>query len=98
MTTDDYAYLWIRVGDAGEYEQFDDLDDAIEYLNELCVGKIIDWVQGGFETQNYHGQDYISIFYGDSEANHLADIGEDEDEAQEHHRQYVECNLEESHL
>jgi len=95
---DNYAYLWVRIGDAGEYEKFDDLDAAIEYLNELRVGKITGWVRSGFQTQNYHGQDYISIFYGDSEANHWCDIGENEDEAQEHHRQYVECNLEENEL
>jgi len=92
------AYLWVRIGDAGEYEKCDDLDDAIEYLNELRVGKITGWVKGGFETQNFHGQDYVSIFYGDYQANHLIDIGEDEDEGQEYHRQYVECNLEESEL
>jgi len=88
-----YAYLWVRVGDAGEYEKMDDLDAAIEYLNELCVGKITGWVKSGFVTKNYHGQDYISIYYGDHEENHLADIGENEDEPQEDHRQYVECNL-----
>ena len=94
----DYAYLWVRIGDAGECEKFDDLDAAIEYLNKLCVGKITDWIQGGFETVNYYGPDYINIFYGDTDANHLCDIGEDEDEAQEWHRQYVECNLEENYL
>ena len=93
-----YAYLWLRVGDCGEYEVMEDLDAAIEYLNELCVGKITAWVQSGFETQNYYGQDYISIYYGDHEANHIADIGEDEDEPQECHRDYVECNLERSEL
>jgi len=89
----DYAYLWLRIGDCGEYEVMDDLDDAIEYLNELCVGRITNWVKGGFETQNCSGKDYISIYYGDHEANHLADIGEDEDEPQEYHRDYVEGNL-----
>lgn len=95
---DNNAYLWVRVGDAGEYEKCVDLDDAIEYLNELRVGKITGWVQSGFETVNYYGQDYVSIFYGDADANHLCDIGEDEDEAQEYHRQYVECNLQENYL
>jgi len=98
VLSSDCAYLWLRVGDAGEYEKCDDLDNAIEYLNELRVGKIIGWVKGGFQTVNYHGQDYISLYYGDHEGNHLADIGEDEDEAQEYHRLYVECNLEESEL
>jgi hypothetical protein len=30
--------LWIRVGDAGEYEGFDGLEEALDYLNELSVG------------------------------------------------------------
>jgi len=93
-----FAYLWLRVGDSGEYEKMDDLDAAIKYLNELCVGQVTAWVKGGFETQNYHGQDYISLYYGDHERNHLADIDEDnddEDDAQENVRQYVECNLNE---
>lgn len=93
-----YAYLWLRVGDCGEYEVMSEIDAAIEYLNELGVGKITCWVKGGFETQNYRGQDYISLYYGDHEADHIADIGEDEDEPQEDHRQYVECNLERSEL
>ena len=81
--------LWVRVGDAGEYEQCDDLDDAIAYLNELRVGKITSWVRSGFETENYYGRDYVSIFYGDDDANHLCDINE---------KEYVECNLEVNYL
>jgi len=87
------AILWVRVGDAGEYERYDDLYDAIEYLNELRVGKITRWVQAGFETENYHGHDYVSIFYGDDDANHLCDIGENEEG-----RYYIECNLEVNYL
>ncbi len=90
--------LWVRVGDAGEYERCDDLDDAIAYLNELRVGKITGWVQSGFETENFYGHDYVSIFYGDDDANHLTDIGEDEGEPRWYHRQYVECNLEVNYL
>ncbi len=93
-----FAYLWVRVGDAGEYERCDDLDDAIAYLNELRVGKITGWVRSGFETENFYGHDYVSIFHGDDNANHLCDIGENEDEPQEYHRQYVECNLEVNYL
>lgn len=95
---EDRAYLWARVGDCGEYEICDDLDAAIEYLNELSVGKVTCWVRGGFETQNYHGHDYVSVYYGDREGNHVSDIGENEDEAQVYHRQYVECNLERNEL
>jgi hypothetical protein len=92
------AMPWVRVGDVGEYECFDDLDAAIEYLNELGVGKPTRWVPGGFETENFWGQDYVSFYYGDTDANHLADIGEGEDEGQQAHRDYVDGNLERSEL
>lgn len=84
--------LWLRVGRCGEYEKMDDLDAAIEYLNELRVGRIIMWVPGGFETQNYHGQDYVSLYYGDHKKNHVTDI------IQERAQRYVEHNLEENEL
>jgi len=85
------TWLWIRVGDCGEYEQFDSLDDAIDYLNELRVGNVTGWVEAGFETPNYHGQDYISIYWGGTDANHLADLDDDEQET-------IESGLEESYL
>lgn len=32
--------IWVRVGDSGEYESFDDLQEVVDYLNELGVGLI----------------------------------------------------------
>lgn len=65
--------LWIRLGDAGDYQAFDSLADAIDYLNELSAGEIFDWTTGpmgvGFDTANYWGEDFISCFWGDDEAN-----------------------------
>jgi hypothetical protein len=64
--------LWIRVGDAGEYEGFDGLEEALDYLNELSVGEVTGWVDGpcaiGFETPNFWGCDCISCFWGDADA------------------------------
>ncbi len=37
---DEYTYLRVRIGDAGECEKFDNLDAVIKYLNELRAGKI----------------------------------------------------------
>jgi len=56
--------IWIRVGDAGDYESFDSLDDAIDYLNALRVSKVTHWHTFGFATSNYHGNNYISIYHG----------------------------------
>jgi len=88
---DDYTCLWIRVGDAGEYEKFDDLDAAIEYLNELCVGKITDWIQDGFETVNFHGRDYISCYWGVANAHQIPDLDDSE-------KEHIENGLEKNYL
>lgn len=82
--------LWIRVGDCGEYESFSDLDDALDYLNELHVGRVEHWVDGGvgigFATPNYWGGDFISMYWGDEEANCSRALTPEE-------RDVVECGL-----
>jgi len=84
--------VWVRVGDAGEYESFDSLDDALDYLNELKAGEVTGWVDGGagvgIETVNYHGYDFISLFWGDDDANLTAHFDADD-------RVEVEAGLEE---
>jgi len=60
--------IWVRVGDAGEYESFDSIADTLDYLNELKVGKVTRWRLFGFNTPNYWGHDYISIFRGTLDA------------------------------
>ena len=66
--------LWVRVGDAGEYESFgNDLDALLDYLNDLSVGQVDHWIDSGpgvgFATPNYHGYDFISCYWGDANAN-----------------------------
>jgi hypothetical protein len=65
--------LCIRVGDAGEYETFDTLDAAIDYLNDLQVGQVTNWFLGpwafGFETPNYWEVDYIVCYWGTTNQN-----------------------------
>ena len=84
--------VWVRVGDMGQYESFDSLDDALDYLNELKAGEVTGWVDGGMgvgiETVNYHGYDFISLFWGDDDANLTAHLDADE-------RMEVEEGLEE---
>jgi hypothetical protein len=74
--------IWVRVGDAGEYESFDDLAHAVDYLNELGVGRVENWVDGGrgvgIETPNYHGLDFVSLFHGDADANLTSNLLPDE--------------------
>ena len=74
--------VWVRVGDMGEYESFDCLDDALDYLNELKAGEVTGWVEGGMgvgiETVNYYGYDFISLFWGDDDANLTAHLDANE--------------------
>lgn len=91
MATAGEALLWVRVGDAGEYTEFDDLDAALDYLNELHVGKIDHWQRYGFDTPNYHGLDYVSIYWGGADANPWRDLDDEE-------RDTVEAGLEECYL
>jgi hypothetical protein len=87
--------LWVRVGDAGEYEPFDDLDVALCYLNELNAGNVTAWIDGGpgigFETPNFHGYDFISCFWGDADANLIRQLNAME-------RAAVESSLEEAYI
>jgi hypothetical protein len=87
--------LWVRVGDMGQYESFDSLDDALDYLNELSAGQVTGWVDGGMgvgiETVNYHGYDFISLFWGDDDANLTAHLDADE-------RMDVEAGLEKVYI
>ncbi len=87
--------LWVRVGDAGEYEAFDGIEEAVDYLNELNVGQVDHWIDSGpgvgFATPNYHGYDFISCFWGDTDANLSAPLDAGE-------RAAVECCLEEVYL
>jgi hypothetical protein len=87
--------LWVRVGDAGEYESFDSLGDALAHLNDLSVGQVDHWIDGGpgvgFATPNYHGHDFISLFWGDDDANLTAHLDADE-------RSDVEAGLEEVYI
>ena len=74
--------VWVRIGDMGEYESFDSLDDALDYLNELSAGQVTGWVEGGMgvgiETVNYYGYDFVSLFWGDDDANLTAPLDADE--------------------
>ena len=78
--------IWARVGDGGEYESFPELGECIEYLNSLGVGTVESWRTGGFFTPNYWGLDYVSLYWGDSSANLLRELDDEE-------RATVECGL-----
>ena len=85
--------LWVRVGDAGDYESFgDDFAALFDYLNDMRVGTVTGWIDGGpgvgFETPNFHGYDFVSLFWGNADADFVHRLTPDE-------RLLVEAGLEE---
>ncbi len=74
--------FWIRVGDQGDYQPVDDLDGLIETLNEWRVGEVTGWVNAGrgvgVETTNNYGYDFVSLFWGDDQANLIRELDADE--------------------
>jgi hypothetical protein len=74
------ARLWVRVGDGSDYEQFgDDLDAAIGHIQEHAPGLPLgNYQRGGIQTERYTGNNYISIYWGDTAANFVAELATDE--------------------
>ena len=70
--------IWIRVGDAADYQAFDGLEEVVDYLKELGVGPVDHWRAGGVDTLNYWGRNYISLYHGDTDANLVSNLLPDE--------------------
>lgn len=70
--------FWMRLGDGGEYTSFGDiqeLEDELRYYDEeLGIGPVTQWTQYGFLTPEYKGNNYISIYFGDEEAQPLREL------------------------
>ncbi len=72
--------LWTRLGDAGEYEEWgSDLAAVAEVLLEVGIEPHeMRQVRGGFVCPGFEQANYVSLYWGDEEANLLADLGRDE--------------------
>lgn len=72
--------VWMRIGDGGDYEAFDDLQDASECLAELMPeGKLSRCCQYGFtDGVEFTGQNYISLYWGDDDAEPVRDLTDKE--------------------
>jgi hypothetical protein len=53
--------MWLRVGEDGEWEDFETIEELVEYLNALRVGRVVNWFKRGFQTENYWGRDMIRV-------------------------------------
>ena len=57
--------LYCRIGDMGDYEQVDDLAQLAERLAEMQSGPIDHFRELGVETDNYAGNNYVSLYWGE---------------------------------
>jgi hypothetical protein len=79
--------LWLRLGDCAEYESFGTNEEGaladtnfVEALIEANVGKVDHWLQYGLVTENFQGSNYISIYWGDENADALKSLDDAEKE------------------
>ncbi len=71
--------LWMRLGDNGEYNEFgSDLDAVADVLIEAGVGPEIFQRHGGIHADGYSGCNYISLYWGDDDAEHERDLTDGE--------------------
>jgi hypothetical protein len=74
--------LWVRVGDAGNYEGFASLSDAAEDVGESLAMMEMDveeihWHRDGTGLEivpDFTRNNYISAYWGDKEANLVAGL------------------------
>jgi hypothetical protein len=71
-------YIWIRLGDPGDYEKFGDIEEAANLFKELNVSGPFRWQEYGFSNSEFEGQNYVSIFHGDEEAQPTRELDDDE--------------------
>ncbi len=71
--------LWHRIGDGSEYHHVgQDLDALIDVLRDAYLGGNICQTNGGICSDNYSGWNYVSIYWGDDEANLERQLSEKE--------------------
>jgi hypothetical protein len=74
--------LWIRMGDASDYESFDCVEDAGSSLMESGINpKKAHAVEKGMVAPGFTGRNYISLFWGDAKAQFIRELTPEEFEA-----------------
>jgi hypothetical protein len=62
------TFIWVRLGDADNYNRFDDLAETAEYMALFGVMHVNRSREYGVEANGLTGLNDISLFYGDDEA------------------------------
>ncbi len=62
--------IWVRCGDADDYNAFDGYDEVASYFAEMGVQKINIKKYGDFgaKAKGFTGRNYISLYWGDADA------------------------------
>ena len=69
-------FIWVRLGDADNYNQFDDLAEAAEYMALFGVRHVERCQKYGVAAKGFTGQNYISLYFGDDEAQPTGDVSD----------------------
>jgi hypothetical protein len=67
-------FVWVRLGDGDNYNRFDDLAEAVEYMALFSVEHVYRCRRYGVEAKGLTDQNYISLFFGDAHAQPTADL------------------------
>lgn len=66
--------LWLRAGDWGDYNNIDTFQEVAETLGPLGVGTIWRYVRYGVAGDGFAGQNYISLYWGDDNADPIREL------------------------
>ena len=56
----------VRLGDSGDYEAFDTMEELAEHLDACRIGRLARHCKYGVTSPGYEGHNYISLYVGDS--------------------------------
>jgi hypothetical protein len=61
--------LWVRAGDSDNYNAFDGFQEVADYLAEMgATDRLERCNEYGVTSPEYRGNNYISLFWGDDDA------------------------------
>lgn len=65
--------VWVRMGDSGDYEAFDTPYDAGVDIAQYTSDRKPRYTDMGIELADWTGLNYISLFWGDKDAQPVGD-------------------------
>jgi hypothetical protein len=75
------AKLWVRAGDGDNYNDFDGLQEVADYLSEMGATGPLEWANDlGVSSPEFRGKNYVSLFWGDDDAQPIRSLTPDEHE------------------